>query len=119
MAEHKHWRKEYNSDYLGAWDLPENQDVIVQVKNVETKEIKGKGGRDIKPVMYFENNIKPLILNKTNCKSIEKALGTPYEDEWIGRKLQFYVDPAVSTPEGITSAVRIRDFAPEVVNGGK
>ena len=112
MAEHIHWKKEFPSTYLGSQDLPENSDMIVQVKEVGEQEIQNQGGKQTKLVMSFENGVKPLILNKINCKNIAKALGSDYLDNWIGKKLQLYVDPAVSTPQGITSAVRVRDFAP-------
>ena len=46
-------------------------------------------------------------------KNIEKALKTPYMDEWVGRKLQLYVDPAVSAFGQIVAAVRVRDFEPK------
>ena len=45
-------------------------------------------------------------------KSIAKATGTPYMDEWIGKKIQLYIDPAVSAFGTVTEGVRVRDFAP-------
>lgn len=116
MAEHIHWKlePEFASQYLGSQDLPEGKDIIVQVEDVKREQIMSKRGREEKLVMHFVGKVKPLILNKINCKNTEKALETPYEDMWVGKKLQLYVDPKVSTPDGIVSAVRIRDFAPEV-----
>lgn len=113
MAEHVHWKKEFNPNYLGTWALPEGKDMIVQIKDVKKEEVKNQGGTQIKPVMYFENGVKPLVLNKTDAKAIEKALGTPYQDEWVGKKIQLYIDPAVSAFGEIVSAVRVREFAPE------
>lgn len=34
MAEHIHWKKEFNPKYLGVWDLPEGSDMIVQIKDI-------------------------------------------------------------------------------------
>ena len=114
MAEHIHWKKEYNPKYLGVWDLPDGKDMIVQIKDVTHEELQNQGGKEIKPVLSFENNVKPLILSaKVNFKALQKALGTPYEDEWVGKKIQLYVDPNVIAFGEIVPAVRIREFAPE------
>ena len=61
---------------------------------------------------YFENGVKPLIMNKTNMAATEKATGTPFIDEWVGHKLQLYVT-TVSAFGEVTMAVRVRDFSPQ------
>jgi len=113
MAEHIHWKKTTNPNYIGSWDFDDGKDMIVQVKEVKPELIQNQNGREEKLVMHFEGTVKPLILNKTNMGAIEKATGTPYLDEWIGKKLQLYV-AAVSAFGEMTMAVRVRDFAPQV-----
>ena len=114
MAEHVHWKKTTNPTYIGSWDFDDGKDMIVQVKDLKQEMIPNQtGGREEKLVMYFENDVKPLILNKTNMKAIEKATGTAYLDEWVGKKLQLFVT-AVSAFGEMTLAVRVRDFAPQV-----
>ena len=113
MAEHIHWKKTTNPNYIGSWDFEDGKDLIVQVKDIKREMIQSQQGKEEKMVMYFENGVKPLILNKTNMKATEKATGTPMLDEWIGKKLQLYV-AAVSAFGEMTMAVRIREFAPQV-----
>ena len=114
MAEHIHWKKTTNPNYIGSWDFDDGKDIIVQVQDIRQEMIQNQqGGRDEKLVMYFENGVKPLILNKTNMQATEKATGSPYIDEWVGKKLQLYVT-AVSAFGEMTMAVRIREFAPQV-----
>lgn len=109
MAEHIHWKKTTNPNYIGEWDFEDGKDQIVQVKDVKAEVIQNQQGREEKSVMYFENGVKPLILNVTNMKAIEKSTGTPYQDEWVGKKLQLYVT-LVSAFGDTTKAVRVREF---------
>ena len=111
MAEHVHWKKTTNPTYLGEWDFESGEEMIVQVKDVRIETVTNPQGKEDKPVMYFENGIKPMVLNTTNMKAIEKAAGTPYMDEWVGKKLQLYVT-MVAAFGTTTNAVRIREFCP-------
>lgn len=111
MAEHVHWKKTTNPTYLGEWDFEPGEEMIVQVKDVRIETVTNPQGKEDKPVMYFENGIKPMVLNTTNMKVIEKAAGTPYMDEWVGKKLQLYVT-MVAAFGTTTNAVRIREFCP-------
>ena len=114
MANHIHWRKTTNPNYIGSWDFDDGKDMIVQIKDVKQEMIQNQqGGKEEKLVMYFENGVKPLIMNKTNMAATEKATGTPFIDEWVGHKLQLYVT-TVSAFGEVTMAVRVRDFAPQV-----
>lgn len=111
MAEHVHWKKTTNPTYLGSWDFEPGQDMIVQVKDVRSEMVQNAQGREEKQVLYLENGVKPMILNSTNMKLIAKATGSPYMDEWVGRKLQLYTTQ-VSAFGDVTEAVRVRDFSP-------
>ena len=113
MAEHIHWEKTTNPNYIGSWDFDDGKDMIVQVKDLKQEMIQNQqGGKEEKLVMYFENGVKPLIMNKTNMAATEKATGSAYLDEWVGKKLQLYVT-AVSAFGEMTMAVRVRDFEPQ------
>ena len=112
MAEHVHWKKTTNPTYLGSWDFEPGQDMIVQVKDVRLEMVQNAQGREEKPILYLENGVKPMILNSTNMKQISKATGSPYMDEWVGKKLQLYVT-MVAAFGTTTDAVRVREFAPQ------
>lgn len=112
MAEHIHWKKTTNPNYLGEWDFEDGKDMIVKVKDVLIETIQNQQGKEDKPVMYFEGDVKPLILNTTNMKNIAKVTGKTHLDEWVGKKLQLYVAP-VAAFGTTTMAVRVRDFAPQ------
>lgn len=111
MAEHIHWKKTTNPDYLGAYAFEDGKDRIVQIADVKSEIVQNAQGKEEKQVMYFDGDVKPLILNVTNMKATAKALGTPYMDEWVGKKIQLYVT-MVSAFGETTDAVRVREFAP-------
>lgn len=106
-----HWKKMTNTNYFGSWDLPEGKDMIVRIIEIRQEMVQNAQGREEKAVAVIEGQ-KPLILNTTNMKSIAKALGTPYVEEWAGRKVQLYTEKVAAFGE-ITEAVRVRDFDPE------
>lgn len=107
----------YNTDkkYLHHYDLPDNEDLVVTIANIENEllENKNKGTSEAKLVLYFEEDVKPLALNKqVNPTSITKALGTPITEDWIGGRISLYRGQESRSPDGY--AVRIRDYAPRV-----
>ena len=113
MEQLTHWKKLTNPDYLGAYAFDEGQDLIVTIKSVENKLVTSPDGKsETNPVMSFIENIKPLVLNSTNSKTISKILKTPYIEEWIGRKIQLYVQKNVKAFGDVVDAVRVRPFLP-------
>lgn len=112
MAEHVHWKKNFDPNYIGEWDFQDGKDMIVKIADVCHEEIQSQQGKEMKTLVKFEGDIKPMILNSTNAKRIVKVTGSPYEDEWVGKKLQLYVEP-VAAFGTTTMAVRVREFSPE------
>ncbi|GAG48490.1 unnamed protein product, partial [marine sediment metagenome] len=77
-----HWRQLVNPDYLGAYSLPNGQDITVKIRLVKKEIVKGIGGKQEEcTVAQIENN-KPLILNVTNSRMIQQIYGTPYIEDW-------------------------------------
>lgn len=85
-----HWRQLVNPDYLGAYSLPSGKDITVKIREVKREIVKGIGGKQEEcTVAHIENN-KPLILNVTNSRMIQKIYGTPYIEEWRGKEITLY-----------------------------
>lgn len=107
-----HWKKLMNPDYLGSYALEPGQDLIVTIKSVCNEEVTGSDGKkDICSVIHFVENVKPMILNATNNKTIAKLFKTPYIEEWAGRKIQIYIEKVKAFGE-IWDALRIRPYLP-------
>ena len=113
MANLTHWKKLTNPDYLGAYALEPNQDLIVTIKSVANEVVTGTDGKkETCSVMRFVENVKPMVLNATNSKTISKLLKTPYIEEWSGRKIQLYVEAGVKAFGDVVDALRVRPFLP-------
>lgn len=108
-----HWKKLMNPDYLGGYALAPGQDLIATIKSVGNEEVTGTDGKkEICSVIHFaENDIKPMILNATNNKTIAKLFKTPYIEQWCGRKIQIYTEKVKAFGE-IWDALRVRPFLP-------
>lgn len=107
-----HWKKLTNPNYLGAYSLDEGQELILTIKNAQEETVIGTDGKkDNCVVCHWYENEKPMILNKTNMKTIEELYKTPYVEEWNGKKVQIYTEK-VKAFGAVTDALRIRNFVP-------
>lgn len=108
-----HWRKLLDSKYLGSYDLESGQELILTIKEIKKEPVVGKGGiTTICAVCYFEEDVKPMILNVENLEYIENAYGTPHVADWLGKLIQVYVKPNISYNKKKVDGLRIRDFIP-------
>ena len=101
-----------NPDYLGGYALEPGQELIATIKSVGNEEVTSPDGKkQICSVIHFAENIKPMILNATNNKTIAKLFKTPYIEEWTGRKIQIYIEKVKAFGD-VWDALRIRPFLP-------
>ena len=107
------YRRDLDKPYFGHWDIPSEQDLVLTIDHMEKQDIKSQRGTEKKTVMIFREDVKPLILNVVNRKSIAKALGTPNYEEWEGKRIALYEGREPKADDGF--AVRIREYAPKVV----
>lgn len=108
-----HWKKAFNPDYLGSWSLENGQDMILTIKSVGVETVTGEGGRKEEClVARFCEDVKPMILNKTNCKTISKIYKNPDYLSWFGKKIQIYQDKTKFAGEFV-ECLRIRQNIPK------
>lgn len=107
-----HWKKLTNPDYIGAYSLEPGKDMILTIREVKNEIVTGPDGKKEEcMVMTFVENVKPMIVNSTNAKTIQKLYKTPYIEEWQGRKIQIFVDKVKAFGE-VVEALRIRPKIP-------
>jgi hypothetical protein len=74
--------------YIKSADVKEKP-IIAKIKNLSRESV-GQGlDQEMKWLLILENQ-KPLVLNRTNWKSLEDAFGD--SDNWYGRKIRLYCD---------------------------
>ena len=110
-----HWKKLHNPDYIGAYAIEPNTEPIVTIKSAGVESVTGASGKkeDCMVVHFVERWAKPLICNVTNSKTITKVTGSPYIEEWSGKKIQIYVASINAFGEEV-EAIRIRPKAPKI-----
>lgn len=112
-----HWKKLTNPNYLGSWDIEPGKDLEVKILRVEKQVVVGVGGEQSECIVATIENHKPMILNKTNCKTIEKLFGTPYIEAWKGKTVRLTTEKVKAFGE-VVDALRVKaervDARPEL-----
>lgn len=87
-----HWKQLINMDYIGAYALPDGKDLTLTIDRVVKEMVTGNNGKkEMCMVAYFkEKEYKPMILNRTNAKSITALAGSPYIEKWQGQRVTLY-----------------------------
>jgi hypothetical protein len=112
--EKTHWKKVFNSDYLGSCDLEDGKDLKAVIKSVSVKSIKGQDGKeqDRNVAIFTDSKIKPMILNATNCKIVKKFAKSVFINDWNNIPVQIYVKDDIRAFGDITEGLRIRPVQP-------
>lgn len=75
-----------------------------------TKVVAEEVGRDkeIKPVAYFKEDTRGLVLNKTNYGVLAEALGSTDTDRWVGTRVELSYNPEVQFGGKTVGGLRIK-----------
>jgi hypothetical protein len=92
------------SKYLRAEDL--ERDRKFRIKAVTEEVFEKDGKREKKPVLWFTNDDRGLVLNKTTNRTIRGAFGDPFAG-WI-RKIIVVFPTMVDLRGKMTPALRVR-----------
>ncbi len=118
MSNKHHYRKVFQSDHLGVPDLEEmiedKKPLVFTITHVK-QELKTKvAGRKIDAnIAYFKENIKPMVLNATNCKVVKSlAGGSSFVEDWENVQIELYIDASVKMKGEIVGGLRIKKEAP-------
>lgn len=114
-----HYRKVFKSDHLGVADLEElvesKTPLVFTIKRVAQEygvRVAGKKGNY--NIAYFEEGIKPLVLNAGNSKIMKKlAGGSSFVEDWAGISVALYIDPTATFGGEVVGGVRINPNPPQ------
>lgn len=107
-----HWKKHFNPNYLGAYSLDPGEERVLTIVELKDEEVSSADGKkEVLPVLYLKGE-KPMVLNKTNAKTIAKVVGSNFVEDWPGHKIQIHVATVKAFGE-VTQALRVRPVAPK------
>lgn len=91
METKTHFKKLRNHNYIGSWDLVNQDgsytDKVVTIAGVKKEMVHdGKGGQSECMTVAFKE-CKPMVCNSTNAKQIAKVTGSDFIEEWTGKQI--------------------------------
>ena len=107
------YRKFMDKNYLGSWDVPDGEDLVLTIDHAARDDVKNERGSERKLTIHFVEDYKPMILNATNSKAISEAYGSSKVEDWAGKRIGIYTTK-VTAFGGTTDALRIRTYPPRV-----
>ena len=99
------------SKYLKQSDVTPDLTVTIRGNDYVNMAKDGEPA-DMKYCLLFENDVKPLSLNKTNGELIALNLGDKDLDNWVGKQITLYADPTIMCKGKRTGGIRVRYEAP-------
>lgn len=105
------WVKILDPNFINAEIIGKvGSSMVVTIKAVDQKETydQQKGKKDLKWSVEFEE-CKPLVLNKTNIKTLMRIFGKD-TNQCIGHKIQLVVEEVKAFGEK-TTGIRIKEFS--------
>jgi hypothetical protein len=98
----------FPSKYLKASEL--EGDTTYTVSHIEMETLGDGADADTKPIVYFNETEKGLVLNKTNANTITGLYG-PETDAWVGKPVTLFATE-VDFQGKQTLSIRVRMRAP-------
>lgn len=105
------YQKTLDKTYLGHWDVPEGGDLVLTIDHFEKNEVKNNSGTAEKKHICYFKEAKPMIVNKTNLKSIAAVLESDKFEDWEGKKIALYAADVKQAESG--KGLRVRPYRPK------
>lgn len=112
-----------DSEYLGAEDIEPGTEPVLTIANIYNGMITLARGKERHDVMAFVeekvpgsiNQVRPLVVNATNRKTLRKLFKAVTAETLVGKKIQLYLEHNVRDPStgDKVDGIRIRPSIPE------
>lgn len=96
-----------NSKYLSKSDVGEDG-LILTIRGFRMETLKSDDGDEDKMVMHFMEDMKPMVLNRTNAQLVGVATGAKTAGDAKGKQVVVFNDPTVGFGGKITGGLRIK-----------
>ena len=113
------WR---DSEYMGAEDIEAGTEPVLTIKALYNGLITLSRGKERHDVIAFVeetvpgsiNQVRPLVVNSTNRKTLRKLYKATTADALVGKKIQLFLQHGVRDPStgDKVDGIRIRDQIP-------
>jgi len=115
-----HHRKAFNSPYLSSADIVGTP--TFTIKRASLDRDMTKKTKELFNTIYFVEKelrpgeeLKPMILNATNSKTVTKLSGSPFLDDWNDIRVTIYVDNNVKFGKEVMDGLRISPTKPKAI----
>ena len=115
MENKTHWKKFQDNNYVGEFMFEgTDKDLVVTIKDTFVEEVyePNSNTKSNERVISFVEIPQKLICNTTNAKRIEKLLGSPFVEDWVGKKIALYFDKTVKFGGQTVGGIRVRTTLP-------
>ena len=113
-----------DSEYMGAEDIEPNTEPVLTIKALYNGMITLARGKERHDVIAFVeehipgsiNQVRPLVVNSTNRKTLRKLYKGTSADALVGKKIQLYLESNVRDPStgDKVDGIRIRNRIPAI-----
>lgn len=117
-----------DSEFLGAEDIEPGTEPVVTIAALYNGMITLARGKELHDVVAFKeekvpgsiNQVRPLVLNATNRKTLKKIFKSLTAETLVGKRIQLYLEHDVRNPSTgeRADAIRIRPRVPETKPAG-
>lgn len=128
MNNKTHYRKVFKSDHLSVADLEDLQEqgtklvfTIARVEqfvydpNNKDTGVVVAGKRIGANIAHFKEDIKPLVLNATNSKTMKNFNdGSPFVEDWANTLVELYIGKNIKMMGDVVNGVRISPNKPSI-----
>ena len=123
MTNKTHWLQNPNKNYLGHWDLPNGDPVILTIISAQWEEVKNPiiNKSEAKRVIRFKEQdkwIKPMICNQVNAQTILKSTGEKYMEDCVDKRIKILISQTKVKGEEF-DCLRVMNIKQEMLQDNK
>lgn len=117
-----------NSEYMGAEDIEPGSEPVLTIAAIYNGMITLARGKERHDVIAFKeesvpgsiNQVRPLVLNATNRKTLRKIYRTVTAENLVGKQIQLFIKHNVNDPStgDKVDGIRIKPQVPEAKRSG-
>jgi hypothetical protein len=96
------------SRFLSKNDVDQSG-ILLTIDHVEYANVASEGEPAVhKWMVHWRQDLKPMVLNKTNGSLIAAVTGSKTSDRWSGKSVVVYYDPTIMFKGELKGGLRIR-----------